>query len=437
VSAFTIGVRGCQHLGYDAAGYRRSRTTGWGMRVTDGHIAHALGAQSMLDAEVDVVVDGGDLFHWARPMARDIDAALRTDDLLAAAGIPRFGNTGNHDASIGLDLAASAVMHRPELGFRAVYPTTNRAGQGVGPHPGFYEIHHPADGIALHIVSHYGLDPALADQGIVIDPRPVPGMVNLLIAHGITVLEEKLYRVVDAHGEPRTIPVDWFSRGFDAHPISDFHTMGGVTGRESGTGWVAYTGSTVRRGFSDEACSRGWLKIVVDSSGVTYEPQVCWQRPQFDLPVIDASSRSVDDIASIIEANVAGVALVDDETAQLTGDGGAIVRQRIRNATPAQRAGVRSMDSRFRNLASEAIWWGLHFPPVPIAAPKPVRSGSNAPGLGVRRTNFAGELKQRGDRLAAALNLPSEMRAAALAGATTITESIVVEDTTAERESSE
>ncbi len=94
------------------------------------------------------------------------------------------------------------------------------------------------------------------------------------------------------------------------------------------------------------------------------------------------------------------------------------------------------MDSRFRNLASEAIWWGLHFPLVPIATPAPTRSGSTAPGLGVRRTNFAGELKQRGDRLAAALNLPIQMRAAALAGATTITESIVVEDTTAERESS-
>jgi len=38
--------------------------------------------------------------------------------------------------------------------------------------------------------------------------------------------------------------------------------------------------------------------------------------------------------------------------------------------------------------------------------------------------------------LAAALNLPIQMRAAALAGATAITESIVVEDTTAERESS-
>jgi len=263
-------------------------------------------------------------------------------------------------------------MHRPELGFRAVYPTTKRAGQGVGPHPGFYEIHHPADGIALHIVSHYGLDPALSDQGIVIDPRPVPGMVNLLIAHGITVLEEKLYRVVDAHGEPRTIPVDWFDRGFDAHPISDFHTMGGVTGRESGSGWVAYTGSAVRRGFSDEACSRGWLKIVVDSSGVTYEPQVCWQRPQFDLPVIDASSRSVDDIASIIEANLAGVALADDETA--------LVGRSCANgsATPPRRSGrgcVRwtPVSATWRRRRSGGGCISHSSPSLPPPRPGPVR----------------------------------------------------------------
>ena len=64
-----------------------------------------------------------------------------------------------------------------------------------------------------------------------------------------------------AHGEPRIIPADWFDRGFDAYPISDYHTMGFVEGRAGGSNWVAYTGSAVRRGWSDDECDRGWLKI--------------------------------------------------------------------------------------------------------------------------------------------------------------------------------
>ena len=47
--SYIIGVRGCQHLGYDASGFRRSKATGWGMRVIDGHTAHELTARSMIE----------------------------------------------------------------------------------------------------------------------------------------------------------------------------------------------------------------------------------------------------------------------------------------------------------------------------------------------------------------------------------------------------
>jgi hypothetical protein len=82
---FVIAVRGCQHLGYDATGFRRNRNTGWGGRVVDGHVAHELGARSMIEHAVNYGVDGGDIFHWSRPMPRDIEVAHRVDDLLHAA----------------------------------------------------------------------------------------------------------------------------------------------------------------------------------------------------------------------------------------------------------------------------------------------------------------------------------------------------------------
>lgn len=411
-NSYKIGVRGCQHLGYAARNMRLDRITGWNQRVVDGHIAHSLIMQDMIDAGVDGIVDGGDLSHWNKPVPRDIEVAHRVDDLRVAAGIWAVANSGNHCAGGGADLSAMSIMHRPHLGLNAVYPDPKRGpGDGTGPYPGLYEIHRPVDGLALHCVSHYGLDRSLADHSIHIDPQPLPGGVNLLFCHGVFDADGRLYQCVNPHGEERPIPVDWAHRGWDAVLLSHYHTPGPVSGFDNGEPCqVWYTGSALTRGFADEAGPRGWLLVTIHDTGrVAIELRTIWQRPQFDLPAIDATGLSTADLHDIVIGSIADTPLWDEESALITGDGGAIVRQVISNTVPAQRQALGARAGRYANLTRDAAWWSITYeqPTNAQALPSGGRSGRD---LTRRFTDFGAELRLRSGRLAEAVKVPHGLR---------------------------
>jgi DNA repair exonuclease SbcCD nuclease subunit len=420
-NSYKIGVRGCQHLGYAARNMRLDRTTGWNQRVVDGHIAHGLIMQDMIDVAVDGIVDGGDLSHWNKPIPRDIEVANRIDDLRVSAGIWAVANSGNHCAGGGADLSAMSIMHRPHLNMNAVYPDPKRdRGDGPGPHPGFYEIHIPVDGLALHFVSHYGLNKSLADRGIHIDPQPLPGGVNLLFCHGVFDAYGRLYRCINPHGEERTIPIDWVCRGWDAVVLSHYHTAGPVPGWDKDEhGQVWYTGSALTRGFSDNVGARGWLLVTIHDTGrVDIELRTIWQRPQFDLPVIDATGLSTADLDDIIVGNIGGIPLEDHESALISGDGGAIVRQVLSNTTPAQRQALSARAGRYANITRDAAWWGITYEQR-TDAPALQSQSQSGRDLTRRFTDFAAELRLRSDRLAEAVKVPHRLRLAVLEQAIT------------------
>jgi DNA repair exonuclease SbcCD nuclease subunit len=420
-NGYRIGVRGCQHLGYAARNMRLDRTTGWNQRVVDGHIAHTLIMQDMIAAGVDGIVDGGDLSHWNKPIPRDIEVANRVDDLRVAAGIWAVANSGNHCAGGGADLSAMSIMHRPHLGMNAVYPDPKRGpGDGTGPHPGLYEIHRPVDGLALHCVSHYGLNRSLADHGIRIDPQPLPGCVNLLFGHGVFDAGGRLYKCVNPHGEERPIPVDWAHRDWDAVLLSHYHTAGPVPGFDTGAhGQVWYTGSALTRGFSDETGPRGWLLVTIHDTGrVAIELRTIWQRTQFDLPAIDATELSITELDDIVIGNIGDTTLEDEASAHISGDGGAIVRQVIGNTVPAQRQALSARAGRYANLTRDAAWWSITYEQPTNALARP-DGGTSGRHLTRRFTDFGTELRLRSGRLAKAVKVPHRLHRPVLEQAAT------------------
>ncbi|WP_347956207.1 metallophosphoesterase family protein [Gordonia aichiensis] len=367
-TVFSLGFYGCAHLGYRMSGMARQHPSGLNIREVDGYAAYEQVMAGMIAAGVDVIVDGGDTFHTHTPTPRSIDEALRIDDLRVAAEIERITNSGNHDAASSTQVSAVASVHRPTLGSRAVFPRQERNGDdAVGPWPGLYEVHQPNPDLPLylHVVSHYGLNPRLADRGIDIDPQPVPDAVNILVAHGIFSADDRLFGADDRHGATRIIPSEWVDRGFSASILSDYHTPGPIPGfgpddRKAGQVWM--TGSVIGRGFSDDICTRGWLLVELGEDGyVTVTLKPVWMRPQRDFEPIDCTGSSVADINELVHRRLAEQDWWDDQSAEITGDGGWILRQQLIGATPTQRHGVRALAGEWSAAAGQAAYWGVSF----------------------------------------------------------------------------
>ncbi|MDN5759019.1 MAG: hypothetical protein L0H59_10875 [Tomitella sp.] len=361
------GFFGCAHLDYAMRGMTRKHPSGVNIREVDGYASYELIQRDMIDQQVDFQVNGGDAYHTHRPSVRAVNAERRVDALRVASGIPQVVNSGNHDAAAGAAVSAAALLHQPDLGRLAVFPDPGRPDDDrVGPHPGYYEVHQPIPDVPLylHVVSHYGLDPRLPERDITIDPQPVAGGINILVAHGIFSADGRLFGADDRHGAERVIPEEWANRGWDQSILSDYHTPGPIPGfgpddgRDRGQVWM--TGSLIGRGFSDDICARGWLLVeVYDDGRVTITPRYVWRRPQRDFEPIDARGKTVDEINLLVRERLSDGDWWDDDSAQVTGDGGWVLRQRISYATPAQRHGIRALAGEWAAAAGRASYWSF------------------------------------------------------------------------------
>lgn len=294
------------HLGY-AAKCMDDPKSGINWRVIDGFRAFSETVTQILAADVDFVMHGGDMFHRSWPSVGDIVFAQRQLLRFAEAGLPVYGNTGNHDASSQRGKSpATAAVHDPG---RNIHMITDP-----------YQRVEPVDGLVVHFISHYGL---AQEQRVL--PEPVDGMVNLLTVHGAAMVPgHEIFHCVDSPGE-QSIGLDLLTNeGFAMHLLGHYHGMGEIIDN------VWYAGSSIRRGFSDPEGGRGWLLVTVHTDGsVKVEPQYISQRPQYDLPKIDARGLSGSDVEERIRANLSAVDL-----------GGAIVRQVVTNCSTPIRRGI-------------------------------------------------------------------------------------------------
>lgn len=322
-AAFKIGFFSDTHIGY-AAKVRSHAASGINERVRDGMKALRETVNQMIAEEVDLVVQGGDLFHRSWPQIAEVVFARRELERLTAAGIPVIVNTGNHDASAERGkTSATAAIHDPERGIEAV----------IEP----YKIIRPVDGLSIHVLSHYGL--ARAER---IVPEPVDGDINILTAHGTALVPgHEIFACADSPGE-QPIGLDLLTNpGFGASLLGHFHGMGSLPNLPNA--W--YAGSSLRRGFSDPDGGRGWLLIeILESGAITVTPKYIQQRPQFDLPIVDASGLTGDEVHERIKASMSKTDMPD-----------AIVRQIVTNVTAQHRAGI-NLPS-LASQAQDALQW--------------------------------------------------------------------------------
>lgn len=349
-----LGVKGCIHLGYRTASPRR--VNGVPIREIDGHVAHRLIVDQMIAAGVDLAFDGGDLFHHSAPTGRSRRVAAQHDKLLRDAGIETFYNSGNHDVSVGESETPTILLAWEDGNGVCVGLETGR-----GPKEGRYEKL-SYEGVTLHVVSHEGLS-IVAQQADPFEIEPDKGVHNILLSHGAFSAAKDWYGAADPHGDQYAIPKEW-ARSVDLMALSHYHQMEQVNWKgdeteESERCPVWWTGSALRRGFSDDPSPRGWLLITEQDGELDVAPQEIWQRPQWELPGIDASRFAPLEVVDQIEANLAAVDWYDEVSYEMTGHGGPILRQTITNLDAAHRGMVGAHSNRIEAAASEAAEWSL------------------------------------------------------------------------------
>lgn len=318
------------HLGYRAKVKNNSK--GINVRVQDGYDALRDITRGILtsDVPIDAVIHGGDFAHTSQPSVRDISVGNFYLRKLAEAGIPVYGVGGNHDSSdIRADLPAVAAYHDPERKIHMVYEPYKK-----------FEI---ADGVMLHAMSHHGLH-----EGDAPEIKVSSDVLNVFTTHGAAIdpKNQTLLRCIDSPRE-QIIPVELITEGmFNVTLLGHYHSRYAV-GNDVLNTW--YAGSAIRRGFTDDPGKRGWLLIQIEPNGqVKVTPKDIPQRPQFDLPVIDAADLNPSEIMDLLELNI-------ERTTEL--DMQPIVRQRIHNANRIIREGLDY--DRINKLKEHMLLWQL------------------------------------------------------------------------------
>lgn len=355
--SYNIAFLADTHLGYTA--YRYTDDKGINLRVKDGEKAlHEITNQIIeSDVKIDAVLHGGDIFHYSHPSIRDIVIFQYYTRQLAKHGIPFYGLSGNHDAPDNKTLmSAVAAVNDPDKGIHALYQP--------------YEQYQLTDGIVLHSVGHHGLNGEDAPK-----IKAVEGSLNVFTTHG-AALDPKNATLMSCKDSPREqiIPVEMIvDDSFIVRLLGHYHSRYPVGGEILNT-W--YSGSTVRRGFSDEPGARGWLLVKIFPDGRTeIKFNDIKQRPQYDLQVIDASGLSASDVQDRIEAHILSTHPADGKTDTFDEVSAPIVRQKVINAPRSLRAGV---DKKFINsLTRHMMYWDLSYSMPEIdTAPKTDDAGA-------------------------------------------------------------
>lgn len=317
------------HIDYSAG--RKWTADGVNQRVKDGHDALAETVSQIIAAEVDLAVQGGDLFHGSIPTVRGIVAVREQFDRLYRAGIPVVGITGNHDfPNTRLRLPATATVNDPE--------------HNINVHIEPSLVVEPADGIVLHLVGHAGL------LGTPVEPVLRDGEINILVSHGAADIEgHEIFHCVDSPAEA-VIPRETLQQDFAVTLLGHYHGQGPLPKVRGTRNRAYYAGSALRRGFSDGKSERGWLLVEIEPDGtVTVTAQEIHQRPQYDLKNIDATGLTGAEVEERIRANLKAVDLSEVP----------ILRQRVSECPLSTRRGVDAKS--LGELTMDALSWQLEF----------------------------------------------------------------------------
>jgi exonuclease SbcD len=357
------------HLGYRA--YSRTNEHGVNQREYDVLQAFRRALRAVRDAEPDLVLITGDLFHAVRPPNSSLIVAFQSllEFQRGRNGAPLVIIAGNHEtpriAGSGCILALLKNL------------------------PGVQVVYDQIDGLEI---------PALNASLLCIPARGVPDIerrilqpnpntrYNLLLLHGLLegVTKFTLERPIDRQ---KIVRDEW-----DYIALGDWHIYQQVAPNAIYAGATEFTSTNI---WEEAGEPKGW--VLYDADTRTHEFHKIRTRQVYDLLPIDAADMTAVELNQAIESR-----------ADALGDAlnGAIVRQRVWNLHPDLR---RQLDGELlRELKARALHYLLD-----LRAPRP-SAGGRAYGQppetdGESRLTLADEWRL----FAAAYDLPADIDRAA------------------------
>jgi exonuclease SbcD len=317
------------HLGYRA--YSRTNEHGMNQREHDVLQAFRRALRAIRDAEPDLVLITGDLFHAVRPPNSSLIAAFQSllEFQRGRNGAPLVIIAGNHEtpriAGSGCILALLKNL------------------------PGVQVVYDQIDGLEI---------PALNATLLCIPARGVPDIerrilqpspntrYNLLLLHGLLegVTQLTLERPIDRQ---KIVRDEW-----DYIALGDWHMYTQVAPNAVYPGATEFTSTNI---WDEAGKPKGW--VLYDADTRTHEFHKIRTRQVYDLLPIDAADMTAVELNQAIESR-----------ADALGDAlnGAIVRQRVWNLHPDLR---RQIDGELlRELKARALHYLLDpRPPRPSA----------------------------------------------------------------------
>jgi DNA repair exonuclease SbcCD nuclease subunit len=360
IMTYRIAFFADSHIGYRAK--VKANSKGINIRVQDGYDAFRETINQILKSEppIDAVLHGGDMFHYSKPTIRDIATVQHYLRELHKHDIPFYGLAGNHDATdIRSELAAVAAVNDPDRNIYALFEPYAK-----------YEL---TDGIVLHSVSHHGLASGEAPS-----IKPEVGSLNIFTTHG-AALDPKNKELMLCADSPREqmIPIELIlDDSFVVKLLGHYHSRYPVGGPSLNT-W--YSGSSVRRGFSDASGDRGWLLVEIETDGnIKITPKNISQRPQYDLDTIDAANLNSGEVMELLEINMKRTLDTKVEP---------IVRQKIINAPRNLREGLDRV--KIGELSERMLVWQLEF-----SKPETVKTATKSKDLSLNNKHSVNILEQ-------------------------------------------
>lgn len=229
------------HLGYRAGRLRAE--DGTNLRESDGYSLTFSLMDEIIKKNPDIVVIAGDLFHSSEPSTKTVTMAKEALFKLVSAHIPVFMITGNHDTGDIKNIPSSLSMfHWPQVGLYAYSePFVSKEIKSLD----------GQEKITFWGVSHQSLE-TLKETKEEIEKRLNPEDFNILVSHG-RIYNKDLGEVMKTEGEVREIILsqDLLGLPFDLVLLGHIHERMKISDR------IFYSGSLLRRGFSDPEGKRG------------------------------------------------------------------------------------------------------------------------------------------------------------------------------------